>query len=113
MGQKAASLPDSAASGPTKTNPNIKPSAVVDPKIQKTVEDAGGVYRGQNKDGLVEITLPESMTKDLPISDVLKKHVSVNLHASEVTPEAVKGAIDRKLTEFGGKTMARKALAKD
>ena len=113
MGQKAASLPDSAASGPTKTNPNIKPSAVVDPKIQKTVEDAGGVYRGQNKDGLVEITLPESVTKDLPISDVLKKHVSVNLHASEVTPEAVKGAIDRKLTEFGGKTMARKALAKD
>ena len=113
MGQKAASLPDSAASGPTKTNPNIKPSAVVDPKIQKTVEDAGGVYRGQNKDGLVEITLSESVTKDLPISDVLKKHVSVNLHANEVTPEAVKGAIDRKLTEFGGKTMARKALAKD
>jgi hypothetical protein len=93
--------------------PNIKPTAVVDPKIQKTVEDAGGVYRGQNKDGIVEITLPEHMTKDLPISEPLKKYVSVNLHANEVTPEAVKGAIDRKLTEFGGKTMARKALAKD
>jgi hypothetical protein len=97
--------------------PKVQPEASTDPRVQKIVENAGGVYRGQNKDGLVEITLPESATKDLPINDALKKHVSVSMHSNEITPEAVKGAIDRKLTEFGGKTIstptASKGLAKD
>jgi predicted GNAT family acetyltransferase len=97
--QKAAILPEGQ---PAAGKRPIKAGAVVDPKIQKVVEDAGGAYRGQNKDGIVEITLPESMTKDLPIRDSMKKDVSVNLHADEVNPEAVKAAMERKVVEYGG-----------
>jgi len=77
-----------------------KSSAVVDPKIQNIVEGTGGVYRGQNKDGIVEITLPLSMTHDLPLNESFKKVVSVTLPANEVTPESVKAAMIRKRAEF-------------
>jgi len=82
---------------------SINPNAVVDPKVQKVVEDAGGVYRGQNKDGLVEITLPREMTSALPIHDKLKEFVSVTLPAEDITPEAVKSAMDAKFKLMGGK----------
>jgi hypothetical protein len=88
---------------PQLAHERVLPStATQNPQIQKVVEGAGGVYRGQNKDGLVEITLPESLTKNLPISEPLKKFVSVNLPADSITPEAVKAAMDRKIAEFGG-----------
>lgn len=69
---------------------------------QEIVEQAGGIFRGA-KDGLVEITLPEHMTANLEMNPALKKFVSVTLPEGEVTPAAVRAAMDRKVEEFGGK----------
>jgi ADP-Ribosyltransferase in polyvalent proteins len=72
--------------------------------LESTVNAAGGVFKGVNSVGLVEITLPRSMTDQIPgLNDRMKDFVSVTLPRDEVTPENVKAAMDRKLAEFGGK----------
>lgn len=77
------------------------------PETQKTVESAGGVFRGvhdNGKSGLVEITLPRSMTDQLEgLPDRFKDFVSVTLPTEGLTPEAVKDAMDHKFQEMGGK----------
>ena len=83
--------------------PTIKDGATIDPKIEQVVEQAGGIYHGQNKDGMVEITLPKAMSDSLEIPNKLKPFVSVTLHADDVTPEAVKSAMDEKFKAMGGK----------
>ena len=72
--------------------------------VQQAVEAAGGVFKGQNKDGLVEITLPRHMTDKLALDDRMKPFVSVTMPEAEVTPESVKSAMEAKFKEFGGKS---------
>lgn len=91
---------ESVAAGP---KPAIKATAQVNPKTQSIVENAGGVYKGQNKDGLVEITLPKDLTDKIPGLDPrMKSAVSVTMPESHVTPNTVKSAIMRKFKEMGG-----------
>jgi hypothetical protein len=68
---------------------------------RENVQAAGGVYKG-NRGGLVELALPEGLTKDLPIDERMKKFVSVTLPEDKVSPEAVSQAMVRKFTEMGG-----------
>jgi hypothetical protein len=69
---------------------------------EEAVAAAGGVYRGTNSAGLVEITLPREMADKIPgLSDRFKDFVSVTLPADKVTPENVKAAMDRKMAEMG------------
>lgn len=68
---------------------------------QETVEQAGGVYRG-SKGGLVEITLPDSMTDKLALDPRMKKFVSVTLPQEGLTVEKVQTALAKKFQEFGG-----------
>jgi hypothetical protein len=67
---------------------------------QATVEAAGGVYRGENSAGLVEVTLPREMTKDMPIDDRFKDRVSVTLDKKDLTEDSVQAAMARKVNEF-------------
>ena len=81
---------------------------------QQTVESAGGNYKGENKDGLVEITLPRKMTEHLPISDRFKDFVSVTIPKGKMTTDTVRAAMTKKFSDMGGDpTMLSKALAKD
>jgi hypothetical protein len=81
--------------------------------LESTVNTAGGVFKGVNSAGLVEITLPRSMTDQIPnLNDRMKDFVSVTLPRDEVTPENVKAAMDRKLAEFGGKAEETKPWQK-
>lgn len=77
---------------------------------QKIVEDAGGTYRGENKAGLVEITLPREMTNAIPgLQDRFRDFVSITMPKSEINADSVKDAMDRKFLEMGG---SRKAQTK-
>ena len=77
---------------------------------QKVVEDAGGTYRGENKAGLVEITLPREMTNAIPgLQDRFRDFVSITMPKSEINADSVKDAMDRKFLEMGG---SRKAQTK-
>lgn len=75
--------------------------------LKHAVESAGGVFRGA-KSGLVEITLPRSMTDKLNMPDNMKNYVSVTLPEAEVTPEKVRAAMEKKFTEFGGRPSTEK-----
>ena len=86
----------------------IKPPAMMaktEPAaVQQAVEASGGHFKGQNKDGLVEITLPRSMTDKLPgLSDRMKDFVSISMPEKDVTAESVKTAMDAKFKDFGGR----------
>lgn len=91
--------------------PALRPGVTDDPEMRKLVEGAGGVYRGQSKDGKVEITLPRSMTDGLNLPEVMKDFVSATVDAKDVTPESIKEAIDRKFKEMGG--VPKPSLQKD
>jgi hypothetical protein len=68
---------------------------------KENVEAAGGVFRGA-RGGLVEATLPEQLTKALPMDERMKKFVSVTLPEDKVSPEAVRDAMVKKVGEMGG-----------
>ena len=92
------------------THPNGKAGYRVDltlPKPpatpQEAVEAAGGTFKGMNSAGLVEIALPRSMTNRLNLQDRMKDFVTITMPKDEITPEAVKSAMDAKFKQFGGK----------
>lgn len=71
---------------------------------EEAVNAAGGIFRGMNSAGLVEITLPREMTDRIPgLNDRMKDFVSITLPREQVTPENVKAAMDKKLADFGVK----------
>lgn len=84
--------------------PAVVPKSATPESAQEAVESAGGVYRGKNSHGLVEVTLPRTMTDKLEgMPDKFKDFVSVTLPEDKVTPDAVKEAMNRKFQEMGGK----------
>ena len=86
-----------------KFGPHAKQNFAPQSKAADAVTQAGGTYRGTNSGGLVEITLPRTMTNQLPISDRFKDFVSVTMPESQITPESVKTAMQKKFTDMGGK----------
>lgn len=68
---------------------------------QSIVEAAGGVYGGKHDAGY-EIKLPTSMTKDLPIAQWMKAHVSITIPEEKLTEENIKRAMQAKAREMSG-----------
>jgi hypothetical protein len=85
---------------PVEIHRPITGNAPPKPHVADAVKEAGGVYRGKNSAGLVEITLPRALTQDLPIQDRFKDFVSVTLPEAHVTPTAVREAMARKVQEM-------------
>ncbi len=71
-------------------------------QTKATVENAGGVYRGQ-ANGVVEITLPSDLAKTLPnLNPKLAEFVSVSVPEKGLDDAAIRSAIVRKYGEMGG-----------
>ena len=104
--------PSPQGSSPTSSPTGANEAAAAASPVQSAVESAGGVYRGKNSAGLVEITLPRSMTDTLPIREDLKNFVSITMRESEVTPESVKSRMQAKADAVAGKTAPEGALAR-
>lgn len=79
-------------------------------QIKDMVESTGATYRGTSlrtepNGGLVEITLPPEMVKDLPKlpqGPMRDKFASVTIPADELSPESIRAAMSRKVVELGG-----------
>ena len=84
---------------PSESMPPRVPSVGGTLSPQQTVESAGGVYVGKGVTGH-EIKLPESMTKNLPVPDTIKRNISVTIPEDKLTVENIKAAMEHKADQF-------------
>lgn len=99
-GEMESKSPLFRGTGASPQNEMFAPGGAAKP--QEIVEAAGGIYGGKGATGH-EITLPLSMTKDLPIRESMKPFVSITIPEGKLTVENVKAAIAAKLSKMRGK----------
>ena len=66
---------------------------------ERAVKEAGGVYLRKGASGH-EMKLPLSMTKDLPIPEWQKPHISITIPSDKISTAQVRALIEAKLADF-------------